>query len=211
MGRSRAQKAQSRTNISQMNSGDKENSKPFSGNFSDGNDASKAPSALGTERVRALDLKRLVHNTRRKLKRAEDSKANLRAQAKDALSEAENSREKLRRAEQLIESLKKTKNTLRMRVKRSSQKQEVAVEKSQSRSLKEKGVFKEIVREMTRDLTSLCRVPVARVDSVIHTVARGFGITVEDSIDKHSVSRITLEGQVAADMQLVQEIHNAGG
>jgi hypothetical protein len=161
MGRSRAQKAQSHTNVSRLNSGDKENSKPFSDNFSDGNNASKAPSVLGTEHVRALDLKRLLHNTCRKLKWAEDSKANLHAQAKDALSEAENSREKLRRAEQLIESLKKTKNTLRMHVKRSLQKQEVAVVKSQSRSLKEKGVFKEIVREMTRDLTSLCRVPVA--------------------------------------------------
>jgi hypothetical protein len=95
MGRSRAQKAQSRTNVSQLNSGNKENSKPFSGNFSDGNNASKAPSTLRTKHIRALDLKRLLHNTRRKLKQAEDSKANLCTQAKDALSEAENSQEKL--------------------------------------------------------------------------------------------------------------------
>jgi len=55
MGHSRAQKAQSHTNVSRMNSGDKENSKPFSGNFSDANNASKVPSVLRTKRVRALD------------------------------------------------------------------------------------------------------------------------------------------------------------
>ena len=34
---------------------------------------------------------------------------------------------------------------------------------------------------------------------------------MEDSIDKHLASHITLEGQVAMDMQLVNEIHTDGG
>jgi len=91
------------------------------------------------------------------------------------------------------------------------QKLEAAVEKLQTHALKVKGVFKEEVREMTRDLTSICWVPLARVNSVIHVVAWGLSIIVEDSIDKYSALRITLEGQIAVDMQLVNEIHTAGG
>ena len=34
-------------------------------------------------------------------------------------------------------------------------------------------------------------------------------MSVEGSIDKHSVARITLEAGVGAEMQLVHEIHNA--
>ncbi|KIM88216.1 hypothetical protein PILCRDRAFT_3255 [Piloderma croceum F 1598] len=98
-----------------------------------------------------------------------------------------------------------------MHVNRVLGKQKVAVEKAQSYYLKEKGVFKEAVREMTWDLMSICHVPVAHIDSVIHTVAKGFGIDVKDSMDKHSASCITLEGQVTLDMQLVHEIHNTGG
>jgi chromosome segregation ATPase len=219
MGRSRAQIAQSRANMAKLHSGNKENINPASGNSSDGNSSdgdshnedSEAPQALRTARIQLLELKRKLHNTRRKLTRAEASKVDLRAQAKQTASDAESSHEKLGRAEKIIDTLRKAKNTLRMRVTRASRKQDVAVEKSKSHVLKEKGVFKENIREMTRELTSICRVPVARVDSVIQTVAKGLGIAVEDSMDKHSVSRITLEGQVAADMQLVHEIHNAGG
>jgi hypothetical protein len=46
-------------------------------------------------------------------------------------------------------------------------------------------------------------------NDIIHTVAKGLGMSVEGSIDKHSVARITLEGGVGAEMQLVHEIHNA--
>jgi DNA anti-recombination protein RmuC len=217
MARSKAQKAHPLASMAKINSGNKGNADPSSGNSSDGNSSnshdrtSEAPSLLRVVRVQVLELKRKLHNTHRKLTRAKNSKVNLRAQATGAKSDAKISREKLGHAERVIGSLKKTKDVLCMHVNRAAKKQEVAVKKSQSHSLKEKGVFGEAVREMTRDLTSICQVPVARVDSVIHTVAKGFGITVKDSMDKHSASRITLEGQVAADMQLVQEIHDAGG
>ena len=59
---------------------------------------------------------------------------------------------------------------------------------------------------MTRELTSICHVPLAQVNTVIHAVAQGLGVTVKDSIDKHSAAHITLEGQVTADLQLVTEI-----
>lgn len=51
----------------------------------------------------------------------------------------------------------------------------------------------------------------AQVNTVIHAVVRGLSVTVNDTINKHSAARITLEGQVAADLQLVTEIHDVGG
>ena len=216
MARSQAQRAHARLSMAKINAGNKENDISSSGGISDGNNSHSgnsgpSNSALRIARVRVLESKRLLHNTRRKLTRAENTKDKLRTQAKDALSDAKSSQEKLSRAERVIASLKKAKNTLRKRDSRVSQKLQAAAENLQSHSLKEKGVFKEEVREMTRDLTSICRVPLARVNTVIHAVARGLGVTVNDTIDKHSAARITLEGQVAADLQLVTEIHDAGG
>ena len=52
--------------------------------------------------------------------------------------------------------------------------------------------------------------PVTWVNKVIRTVAKGFGITVKDTVDKHSVSHILLEGELALEIQLVSEMHNAG-
>ncbi|KIM77638.1 hypothetical protein PILCRDRAFT_11892 [Piloderma croceum F 1598] len=215
--RSKAQRAHARAAMIKINSGNKENVGSSSGHFSDGNTSdsrnkpSEPPSALQTERVRVLEYKRLLHNARCKLTRAENAKGNLRAQTKEAQSDAEASRAKLGHVERVLATLQRAKNTLWMCDSRASQKLEAAVERSQTHVLKAKGVFKEEVREMTRDLMSICRVPLAWVNSVIHVVARGLGIIVEDSIDKLSALHITLEGQVAADMQLVNEIHTAGG
>jgi len=39
---------------------------------------------------------------------------------------------------------------------------------------------------------------------------KGLGITVKDTVDEHSVSHILLEGQLASEIQLVSELHNAG-
>jgi hypothetical protein len=63
---------------------------------------------------------------------------------------------------------------------------------------------------MTQELVAKCSMPVTWVNKVIMTIARGFGITVKDTVDKHSVSRILLEGELAPEIQLVSEMHNAG-
>jgi len=167
-------------------------------------------SALKCERVRALDFKRKLHNECRKWVRAEHSKAEFRAQAADALNTLAKTRDDLARNSAQIETLKREKHTLFMRDYRALEKKQRAVEKSQTVQLKEKGIIAEASREMVRNLTSHCNVPVARINSVIQTVSQGLGIAVTDSIDKHSVSRITLEGQVASEIQLVSEIHEAG-
>ena len=47
---------------------------------------------------------------------------------------------------------------------------------------------------MTQELTSICCVLLAQVNTVIHAVAQGLGVTVKDSIYKHSAAYITLAG-----------------
>ncbi|KIM79991.1 hypothetical protein PILCRDRAFT_89849 [Piloderma croceum F 1598] len=83
-------------------------------------------------------------------------------------------------------------------------------EKSQTQFFKEKGVITDSSQEMTGELVAECSMPVTRVNKVIRTVARGFGITLKDTVDKHSVSHILLEGELASEIQLVSEMHNAG-
>lgn len=162
-------------------------------------------------RAQLLDMQRLLHNTCHKLTWAKGTTNDSHTKAKDTLFDAKCLRADLERSERLVESLKKDKNTLCMRDNCASQKRDAAVNSTRSFSLKEKGVFTEPVQEMAHDLTSICQVPVARVNSVIHAVAKEFGIRVNGSMDKHSAARITLKGQVASDIQLIQEIHNAGG
>ncbi|KDQ05506.1 hypothetical protein BOTBODRAFT_93103, partial [Botryobasidium botryosum FD-172 SS1] len=103
---------------------------------------------------------------------------------------------------------KRRNNALRMSKARAPQKQQNAVAEGTRVSLKEKGIITDDTREGVRDLLSL-KIPVESVNSTIHTVARMLGSNVPDSIDRRSVSRIALEGLVAADMQSVWEVHNA--
>ena len=112
MARSQAQRAHARLSMAKINAGNKENDISSSGGISDGNNSHSgnsgpSNSALRIARVRVLESKRLLHNTRRKLTRAENTKDKLRTQAKDALSDAKSSQEKLSRAELVIASLKR--------------------------------------------------------------------------------------------------------
>jgi hypothetical protein len=218
MARSAKQKEHARASMSQINSiypnsGNKENNNCSPGS-SNSNSKPIKGSSVSKSAARLLqgqlaDAKRVLNNTRCRLKRSQDSNNTLQDVARNALSEAETSHEKVSMSERLLNILHKAKNTYRMRDRRAPDRINAAVEVSQSHALKEKGIFTESVREMTRDLTAVCRVPIARVNDVIHTVARGLGMSVEGSIDKHSVARITLEAGVGAEMQIVHEIHNA--
>jgi hypothetical protein len=61
---------------------------------------------------------------------------------------------------------------------------------------------------LARDLVEL-GVPARNVDSVIHTVAQPMGITVEGNISDRTVRRVVLEGGIAAQVQVVDEVHHA--
>lgn len=107
-------------------------------------------------------------------------------------------------------SLRKSKNTLRMRNNRAVQQQKNVAAELRTYFLKEKGVITDEAREMVRELVQ-CGVPVEKINWAIHVIASGIGVDVVDSLDKRSVAWIVLEGKVASQMQLVEEMHNSGG
>ncbi|KDQ21272.1 hypothetical protein BOTBODRAFT_168571 [Botryobasidium botryosum FD-172 SS1] len=134
----------------------------------------------------------------------------LQTRAEDAEEGAQRLEKKLGKELERSDGLKRRNNALRMSKARAPQKQQNAVAEGTRVSLKEKGIITDDTREGVRDLLSL-KIPVESVNSTIHTVARMLGSNVPDSIDRRSVSRIALEGLVAADMQSVWEVHNAEG
>lgn len=76
--------------------------------------------------------------------------------------------------------------------------------------MKEKGVIKEDCREMLQELQVL-NVLVEKVNAVVHAVAKGFSLTVKDNVSARAIGRITQEGWVASQIQLVHEVENANG
>lgn len=112
-------------------------------------------------------------------------------------------------AEETLVKLRKNVNTARVRTSRALTKEEVAVSQAKTYRLKEKGVFKEVSREMFRDLVSECGVPVCNVNGVIDTVASGLGIEVQDSVDDRTVRRVMHEGLIASEIQLASGVHGS--
>ena len=70
-------------------------------------------------------------------------------------------------------------------------------------SLKENGIFSEQTWTMTRELVKV-GVPMEQVGSAVKAVAQGFGVNVKGCISARSVGRITLEGGLAAQLQMWQ-------
>ena len=113
---------------------------------------------------------------------------------------------------------KKRVHKLRMQTSRLSDSQSRAVQSAVAKvsterstfKLKEKGVITAPVRALTRELVHL-GIPVAKIGSTIHTTAKTFGIPIEGSLTTRSVSRIMLEGGIAAEMQIIDEIHKSKG
>ncbi|KAF8059795.1 hypothetical protein FPV67DRAFT_1707711 [Lyophyllum atratum] len=102
----------------------------------------------------------------------------------------------------------------RMRARRATGQQERAVRKACTAArtvpgeayLKAKGgIVKDAVREVIRQL-SILNVPEEKMNMVIHAVAKGLGVRVMDRVSSRTVSRILMEGGVAAEQQLVCEI-----
>jgi hypothetical protein len=101
------------------------------------------------------------------------------------------------------------KNALCMCANRAINYKKAVADILKAHNLKSKGVFKDTSWEMVQDLV-VCGVPLQNINSVIQTISHGVGVDLWDSIDKHSVSHIVHKGGLAAEMQLVQEIHHGG-
>jgi hypothetical protein len=107
-----------------------------------------------------------------------------------------------------IATLTKTRDRLAKRVARLPGKMQSALKKPHV--LKEKGIFTEQARTMTRELVKV-GVPVEHIGGAVKAVVQGFGVNIEGDISARSVGRITLEGGIAAQLQLVHEIQHAPG
>jgi hypothetical protein len=135
-----------------------------------------------------------VTDTRASLSRSEQ----LLCKTRDALSQAQ----------ARITTLTKSREKLSKRVTRFPEKLEKAL--SKPFALKENGVFTEDTRTMTRELVKL-GVPMEQVGNAVEAVAKGVRVNVKGHISTRSVGRVTLEGGLAAQLQLVHEIENAPG
>ncbi|KAJ7835600.1 hypothetical protein B0H13DRAFT_2369247 [Mycena leptocephala] len=72
----------------------------------------------------------------------------------------------------------------------------------------EMGIFSEQSREMVRDLVGF-KVAPSNMDGVIHTVAHGIGVELQDHISLRQVGRMIEEGGIASDLQVASEIQAA--
>ncbi|KAJ7887849.1 hypothetical protein B0H14DRAFT_3430467 [Mycena olivaceomarginata] len=70
------------------------------------------------------------------------------------------------------------------------------------------GIFTENTREMIRDLVAL-KVPVMKIDPVIHTVGWGLGREVQDHVSAQQINRVVEEGGIASDLQVTSEIRGS--
>ncbi|KAF8220609.1 hypothetical protein L208DRAFT_1089625, partial [Tricholoma matsutake] len=75
-------------------------------------------------------------------------------------------------------------------------------------SLKENGIFTEETWTITCELVKV-RVPMEQVGNAVKAVAQGFGVNVKGCISACSIGCITLEGGLAAQLQIVHEIEHA--
>ncbi|THH17058.1 hypothetical protein EUX98_g9199 [Antrodiella citrinella] len=137
--------------------------------------------------------------------------------------EVESTKKDLEIARERNEVLAKKGNTLRMRVARAPSQQtraiDVAVEEAVAEVkdqmpaivLKGKGgIIPENSRAMIRDMVA-AGVPATAVNGTIHVIAKHQGLNVVGSVSPRSVSRNVLEGGVASEIQVAEELNKAEG
>ena len=149
--------------------------------------------ASGTEtHINNLNCK--LHNEHQKLSHAESSKAALLTKASNTEMELADTQENIECVTAQNNLLKRKYHASFMHDYHAPKKQYKEAEKSKAHYLKEKGSITDSSWEMTQELVAECSVPVTQVNKVIWTVTKGLGITIKDTVDKYSVSRILLEG-----------------
>jgi chromosome segregation ATPase len=107
---------------------------------------------------------------------------------------------------------------LRMRSARAAESKSKAVQNALSKAqisattyqLKQKGTVVNDARSLSWDLVQL-GVPVAKVNDAIHRVSRTVGVTVLGDISNRTVRRTVLEGGVASEIQIADELRQTGG
>lgn len=116
--------------------------------------------------------------------------------------------EKLAAAQDRILSLSRTKKNLASQVSRIADRIDTARARDKTVSLKEDGIFSLRTRDMTRGLIGQ-GVPVSGITNVISVVAESLGVKIKGSVSSRSAGRMTLEGGVAAKMQLAYDVNHS--
>jgi hypothetical protein len=116
------------------------------------------------------------------------------------------------RCDVLVEKVKEEKRA-RERNKKALQrvpdKQAKAIDAARTIHIKSNGVITEPIRELIRELAIL--VARARINVVLHKTAEAYGIILIGDISKTSISRIIVEGGIAAHIELCREIKSVKG
>ncbi|KAH7890903.1 hypothetical protein F5I97DRAFT_1839811 [Phlebopus sp. FC_14] len=73
------------------------------------------------------------------------------------------------------------------------------------------GVITDTTRDLVRDLVAKHNIPVSSVNGTIEAVASAAGLEVKGEVSERSVGRIMLEADVAATVQLADEITRSKG
>ncbi|KAH7886418.1 hypothetical protein F5I97DRAFT_1880326 [Phlebopus sp. FC_14] len=180
-----------------------------------------------TNRVKSLSVS--VRNTLRREKRAKENANNFRKRTREAeaksthlASRAEASQQRINHLEKRNEEVTKKNHGLRMRLSRVPAQKERAVARgisattavkspSTQLTLKNGGVIAEPVRDMVRDLVAIHNVPVSGINGAIHAISSAAGMEVKGKLSERSIGRIMLEGDVAASVQLVDEVNQVQG
>lgn len=217
--RTPAQRAQSAQNLDKIHSARKENISPTTSLVK--SELTIAFQRVEKEKSRGDDYKRRNNNEHRKQVRSEGVVRKLKAMAAEQTKAAASAEAQLELVKSECDTLakkgaileeknivlKKQKETLRKARERAAGKKEAAIAQSKRVKLKEKGIISESSRDIIRELIKL-GVPVDHVDAVLQAIAESLGIVIKDHVSARSVSRIILEGGVAAKLQLAHMIIN---
>jgi len=206
---------------------------PQADSFSANNDTPNR-TTINSLTNRIEDLSSLLHNTVRREKRAKQSNKTLRRRAQEvgetsthlaSCAEASHGRIKFLE-EKNAEITRKNRNLLmwlsrtgctsaqiprgvQNAVSMSANNQETTMQPVLM--LKNKGAISDEARDMVRGLVAGNNVPVSQVSGVIKTVTAALGAEVKGEISTRSVARIMLEGDLAANIQLVDEAQQVHG
>ncbi|TFY50881.1 hypothetical protein EVG20_g11277 [Dentipellis fragilis] len=135
--------------------------------------------------------------------------------------EVEKLKQKLALAETKKAELQKRNHALHMRALRAPQQKAIAKEKAFSKGAEvreerrtyfvQKGrVIQDSTRDLVRELVSL-GIPASAIDLTIHRVAEALGVSTEGNVSTRSVGRIVLEGGVASELQIVEDVQQSKG
>ncbi|KAH7887113.1 hypothetical protein F5I97DRAFT_2073639 [Phlebopus sp. FC_14] len=198
---------------------------PSSHSLASDDTASQSSSSSSVSvRLKALakDLRNAIRCESRAKRTAEEAQKRARetdAENKHVSARAKASRHRIGELEATNDSLRQRSNQLSKQLARAPGKTKRAVKKAVSKAvskrkeftLKMDGVITDTTRDLVCDLVAKHNVPVSSVNGTIEAVASAAGLEVKGEVSERSIGRIMLEADVAATVQLADEITRSKG